>query len=97
MAQRWVSTDASATPKTSPISAGTSEQALKAPATGYRYNLYVYAASAAVTARTTAGSDTASFTIPQATWFAIPTVGGETTYIARPVSTTLDFALAQEV
>ena len=96
MAARWVATDASSTPKNSPIASGTSEQDLKAPATGLRYVLYLYAPSAAVTARTSTGSDTASYSIPQATWFAIPTVGGETTYVARPVGTVLHFVFGKE-
>lgn len=96
LARGFTMIDASGSPKTSPVaSAGSDEVSIVVPASSsstHLFRLNVYAPSFAITLRKIAGGATGgTCTIPQATWFSIPCVPGDTLYFARTTATTIEF------
>lgn len=83
--------DGTATPQVSPIAAGTTELALIAPANAISVSIKCLSADAKL--RKVAGGATGGiFTITQNIDFDVGCKPGDTIYIGRPVSTSVEFA-----
>ena len=95
LARGFLMVDGTGSPQTSPIAAAASEASIVVPAitsTSVPFRLQVHAPSASVTLRkVSGGASGGTFTIPAGTVFAIPCKSGDTIYINRAVSTTIEF------
>lgn len=95
LARGFVMVDGTGSPQTSPISAAASEAAIVVPAVSagvVPFRMHVHAPSASVTLRkVSGGASGGTFTIPAGTVFTIPCKAGDTIYINRAVSTTIEF------
>lgn len=95
LARAFLMVDGTGSPQTSPIADGTSEAVIVVPAVSagvVPFRMHVHAPSANVTLRkVSGGASGGTFTIPAGSVFTIPCKAGDTVYIGRPVTTTLEF------
>lgn len=95
LARSFLMVDGTGSPQTSPIAAAANQAVIVVPTSTtanvcFRLNVYLPSASGTLR-KISGGASGGTFTIPAATVFSIPCKSGDSIFINRAVSTTIEF------